>query len=419
MTACWEARKLVRVEQTSFWGRVAENTKPSGALTSMENPMTIVWMVLAWTVGSIPSSFVIIGVLFRFDEPQAGWLFTAYAVGAVLALLVFVRTGSVRGTFLFLFLSGLFTAASVHVSMGGYANAGANMMSGIALTIVAVLLWKRWEAVAAGAFIAALVVVFGFVDRSLQASRPPPDPTLPIILFTFFIVTLLILVMPVIGLLVNRLSLERKRAEDLLLNVLPREVASELKETGETTTRRFESVSVLFADIVGFTPLTADMEPERMVDQLNAVFTEFDAISARFGCEKIRTIGDAYMVACGVPTERDDHAQAIANVALEMLKHSRTGHLRFRIGVNSGPVIAGVVGASKFQYDIWGDTVNLASRMESHGEQDKIQITEATYRLIAEDFETSPRGMIHVKGKGELHKWYLRGRRGDPPPASE
>lgn len=407
------------MRQTSFREGVADRTKPSGALASMENSTTVVWMVVAWTVGAIPASVVLIALLFWFDEPQAGWFFVAYAVGSALALVVFVRTGSVRGTFLMLFLVGLLTAVSVHVSMGGYANAGANMMSGIALTMVAVLLWKRWEAIAAGVAIATIAIVLGFVDQSLQASRPPPDPTLPVVLFTFFIVTLLILVMPVIGLLAARLSLERERAEDLLLNVLPREVAIELKETGKTTTRRFESVSVLFADIVGFTPLSAQMEPEDMVDQLNAIFTEFDAISARFGCEKIRTIGDAYMVACGVPTERHDHAHALARVALEMLKYSHTGSLRFRIGINSGPVVAGVVGASKFQYDIWGDTVNVASRMESHGEPGKIQITEATYRLVAEDFETTPRGLVHVKGKGDLHTWYLGNRRHEPSSASE
>jgi len=193
--------------------------------------------------------------------------------------------------------------------------------------------------------------------------------------------------------------------------MLPAEVAAELKETGTTTTRRYASISVLFADIVGFTPLSAEMEPEEMVDQLNDVFTYFDQLADKYGCEKIRTIGDNYMVAAGVPTPREDHAHAIAAMALEMLEYAKTGPLSFRLGINSGPAVAGVVGTSKFQYDLWGDTVNIASRMESHGEPDRIQIAEGTYRLIKDDFHTTLRGPIEIKGKGTLTTWYL-----DPEP---
>ena len=183
-----------------------------------------------------------------------------------------------------------------------------------------------------------------------------------------------------------------------------------MKETGATTTRQFEAISVLFADIVGFTPLSAEMEPEEMVDQLNEVFTHFDRLTARYGCEKIRTIGDAYMVASGVPTPRADHAHAMASLALDMLEYAKTTTLSFRLGINSGPAVAGVIGTSKFQYDIWGDTVNTASRMESYGESDRIQIAEGTYQLIKDDFETTLRGPIEVKGKGTLTTWYLDAR---------
>jgi guanylate cyclase len=227
------------------------------------------------------------------------------------------------------------------------------------------------------------------------------------VLFPYTLITLMVLVVPVMGLLVGRLSFERERAEGLLLNVLPAEVAAELKETGATTTRRFESISVLFADIVGFTRLSAEMDPEAMVAQLNEVFTHFDRLAKKYGCEKIRTIGDGYMVASGVPTPRDDHAYALASMALEMLEYAETGPLSFRFGINSGPAVAGVVGTSKFQYDIWGDTVNTASRMESHGETNRIQIAEATYRLVKDDFATTPRGPVEVKGKGTLNTWFL------------
>jgi class 3 adenylate cyclase len=215
--------------------------------------------------------------------------------------------------------------------------------------------------------------------------------------------------------LLERLTHERARAEALLLNVLPGEVAAELKRTGTTTTRRFDQVSVLFADIVGFTPLSEEMDPEEMVGQLNEVFSYFDTLADKYGCEKIRTIGDAYMVAAGVPTPRDDHAQALAAMALEMLDYSRHGPLSFRLGINSGPAIAGVIGSRKFQYDLWGDTVNTASRMESHGEPDRIQLAEGTYRLIKDDFDTTLRGPIEVKGKGTLNTWYLEPK---PQPAT-
>ena len=394
-------------EQATLWDRLAARTKPSGALVTIENPKTIVWMALSWTLGSALNSVVLAALFFWFDEPATGWILVTFAFLFVAGWFLFAATGSVRGTFALINVATVIGIAAVQVAMGGYANSGAILMWGIAITTVSTLLFHRREALAVGALIAVVAVIFGFLEQTLQASRPAPDPTLPAVLFPYTLITLIILVVPVIGLLMGRLSFEQARAEGLLLNVLPAEVAAELKETGATTTRRYESISVLFADIVGFTPLSAEMDPEAMVAQLNTVFTHFDRLADKYGCEKIRTIGDNYMVAAGVPTPRDDHAHAIASMALEMLEYARTGPLSFRLGINSGPAVAGVVGTSKFQYDLWGDTVNVASRMESHGEPDRIQISEATYRLIKDDFDTTLRGPIEVKGKGTLTTWYL------------
>ncbi len=210
--------------------------------------------------------------------------------------------------------------------------------------------------------------------------------------------------------LLNRLAQERARAEGLLLNVLPAAVAAELKEHGQTKAERFDSISVLFADIVGFTPLAASLEPEEMVDRLNDVFSRFDDLAERYGCEKIRTIGDGYMVAAGIPTPRPDHAEALANMAIDMLASETTGPLRFRIGINTGPAVAGVIGTSKFQYDVWGDTVNTASRMESHGEPGRIQVTDAVRRSLGDGWRFEPRGPIEVKGKGAMETYFLLGR---------
>jgi class 3 adenylate cyclase len=212
---------------------------------------------------------------------------------------------------------------------------------------------------------------------------------------------------PLLIYFMGRLRHERERAESLLLNVLPTEIAAELKTTGETVPRRYESISVLFADTVGFTPMSASMEPEEVVAQLNEVFTHFDFLAEAHGVEKIRTIGDSYMAAAGVPAPRADHADALAAMALSMLQYADSTPLSFRIGIHSGPVVAGVIGTHKFQYDIWGDTVNTASRMESHGEPNRIQISESTRHLIGDTYRTTPRGTVDIKGKGTLQTWWL------------
>ena len=208
------------------------------------------------------------------------------------------------------------------------------------------------------------------------------------------------------------LAVEQDRSERLLLNVLPREIAAQLKDGGRTIARHYEAVSVLFADIVGFTSLTVELAPDELIESLNEVFLFFDDVVERYGCEKIRTIGDNYMAAAGVPTPRPDHAHALAAMALEMRDYSEHSNgFSFRIGIDSGPIVAGVIGRSRFQYDIWGDAVNTASRMESHGVPDRIQLTRATYDLIKDDFECSQRGLIEVRGKEAMETWFLEGHR--------
>jgi adenylate cyclase len=213
------------------------------------------------------------------------------------------------------------------------------------------------------------------------------------------------------------LNAEQERSEKLLLNVLPAEIAPRLKENEGTIADNFECASVLFADIVGSTPLFSQMEPREIVDWLNEVFSAFDTLVERYGLEKIRTIGDNYMVASGAPRRREDHAQALARMALEMCERldripARNGRkIAFRMGINSGPMVGGVIGKTKFHYDLWGDTVNIASRMESQGEIGKIQVSEATYALLKDEFHLEPRGIIQVKGRGEMPTWYLTGVR--------
>ena len=209
------------------------------------------------------------------------------------------------------------------------------------------------------------------------------------------------------------LRVEQDRAESLLLNILPRSIADKLKADTATIADQFAAASILFADVVDFTPLSDRLQPAEVVGILDDLFTHFDLLADRYGVEKIKTIGDCYMVAAGVPTPRADHARVMALMALDMRDAMRSqdavGHLglEIRIGINSGPVVAGVIGRKRFLYDLWGDAVNMASRMESHGTPGRIQVTRATYELLRDEFEL--RAARHHPDQGQ-------GRRRDVVP---
>ena len=221
--------------------------------------------------------------------------------------------------------------------------------------------------------------------------------------------------MSVAGRAEKALAAEHARSERLLTNVLPVPIAERLKAREEVIADGVDGASVLFADIVGFTVLSAQRSPDEIVAMLNGVFTRLDGLVDEFGLEKIKTIGDAYMVASGIPVPREDHAQVLARFALaarnELAEHNLTADVpvELRIGINSGPVVAGVIGRRRFLYDLWGDTVNTASRMESHGIPGQIQITETTRALLDGEFTCADRGMIDVKGKGPTRTWLLEG----------
>jgi class 3 adenylate cyclase len=213
------------------------------------------------------------------------------------------------------------------------------------------------------------------------------------------------------------LTAEQRRSESLLLNVLPRRIAAHLKEAPERTlAERFDSATVLFCDIVGFTELSAQLSAEDLVRRLDEVFTRFDDLAGELGLEKIKTIGDAYMVAGGIPSRREDHVLAVCEMAVRMracieeLSSRLPQPLRVRIGIHTGPVVAGVIGRKKFIYDVWGDTVNTASRMESHALAGTIQVTHEVFSAAKAAYEFSARGTIDVKGKGSMTTYELRDR---------
>ncbi|MCT7950369.1 response regulator [Ancylothrix sp. C2] len=213
------------------------------------------------------------------------------------------------------------------------------------------------------------------------------------------------------------LRVAQEKSERLLLNIFPARIAENLKKGEGTLAERFESATVLFADLVNFTSLASRISPLELVSLLNDIFSNFDNLTEKYNLEKIKTIGDAYMVAGGLPVPQEDHAEAIANMALDIqqfINNFKTDigeNFEIRMGIHTGPVVAGVIGTKKFIYDLWGDTVNLASRMESQGLPGFIQVTEAMQEKLKDKYVFEARGMLDVKGKGEMMTYWLKGKK--------
>ena len=217
------------------------------------------------------------------------------------------------------------------------------------------------------------------------------------------------------AIIVNELRIEKQRSESLLLNILPQSIVTRIRQGESAIADRFDEVTILFCDLVGFTPLAARLSPLATVDLLGTIFSMFDRSVARWGVEKIKTMGDAYMVAGGIPERKADHATRVAHLALDMLKdvedisRRHGGALAARIGIHTGEAVAGVIGTNRLVYDVWGDTVNTAARMESHGVAGRIHITASTRTALGSGFGYESRGLIDVKGKGPMETYFMFG----------
>jgi adenylate cyclase len=300
------------------------------------------------------------------------------------------------------------------LSLGGFAPSSAVIVWSALAPLAALLFEDFRRAILWMLAFTALVGATAAAQPYLLAG-PVPEP-LRLWFFALNLVAVIAITFVLLTYFVRQRDFFQARAEALLLNVLPKEISEQLQDDSRTIANHHDAASILFADVVQFTPMAATMTPLQLVDLLNEVFQCFDTLVEKYDLEKIKTIGDCYMVAAGVPRARADHAAAIVALALDMqgavATHPFCGHhLRFRIGINSGPVVAGVIGRKKFIYDLWGDAVNLASRMESHGSVGAIQITRATYELVKDDFLCEPRARVHVKGAGETEIWHVTGRK--------
>lgn len=314
-----------------------------------------------------------------------------------------------------LFSSLLFLELVVtHLSLGGFRASGTVFIWVAASAIMAIITTQIWQAAAWMVLFLLSTTVFTILEPQIAAAGPPVSEGVSRLLFGLNFGFGLTYMIANSFYFMYLIELERQRADNLLLNILPYPVARRLKEQPGTIADGFDEASILFADIVDSTRLCADADPADVVEMLNSIFSDLDELVEEHGLEKIKTTGDGYMVAAGLPEPRPDHCEATAAFAFDMLKvvskHiAPNGEpIQIRIGLNTGPVVAGVLGRHRFIYDLWGDAVNMASRMESHGLADTIQVTEEVKDRLADRYTFERRGPIRIKGKGEMVTYLMR-----------
>ena len=372
-------------------------------------PVSVVWGILYLALGS-----------------WVGIAPLVYCAISVASLVVFARTRNFRFLLLVQLLDILVApTAGGQMLVGGFLPSGAVGLWGILAPLGALVFLEVRQAVrwfVAFLFVFLLTGILGellFADADLPSWFTSTMLALNVVGAASIAFLLLATFAHQRNEALAALRLEQEKSEALLVNVLPDSIAARLKATDRAIADHFDATSILVSDVVDFTPLSQRLQPAETVDILDRLFSHFDALVERHGLEKIKTVGDCYMAAAGVPDPHADHARRAALLALDMRDAvgtttvaGREG-LELRIGINSGPVVAGVIGRKRFIYDLWSDAVNTASRMESHGTPGEIQITRATYELLKDEFVCRPRGTISVKGKGEMETWYLEGARSD------
>jgi len=361
-------------------------------------------------------SVIWVGTYLALGLPVSAAIPFGYQVASVVSLVAFARTKDYR---LFRFsqiVLMLLLPFVLQWSLGGYVASSAVSLWALVGVFGALFFYSARQAVPWFVAFVALTVLSGFADPLISTSPAAIPAPVAVAFFVLNVVGVSLTAYLLLQYFVRERDAALAQSEGLLLNVLPRSIAERLKRDPGVIADRYEDVTVLFADVAGFTPFAERTNPERVVGVLDEIFSAFDRLTQQRGLEKIKTIGDAYMVVGGLPEPRSDHAEAVAELALEM--QSELAHLNkklgldlaIRIGIDTGAVVAGVIGRHKFGYDLWGDTVNTASRMESHGVVGRIQVSAATYQRLRDAYVFDERGEIDVKGKGHLRTYLLVGR---------
>jgi len=404
------------------WGQRFERLLDAGVLPG-DDDVTVERKRLLSGAGVFAAGLLeAVGAIYlAYGELFAGLAYCGFGAWIWFNLIAFVRLHqNVELSFWLTAVPALLLHLAVIIDLGDMVQSGGILLWGLAYPVgTGVVFVSVRRMIPLFALYAVNVVVATLIGTHSHTSLPT-DAQRAILLVN--VATLSIFAVAILALFVNQRDLayrmlgdEQRRARTLLLSILPEEIADELTRAPGIIADHFDDVSVLFADVVGFTPMSAQMSPAELVAMLDDLFARFDQLVEEAGLEKIKTIGDCYMVAAGIPRPRDDHAQALVSLALRMQDVVRDeefrGHrLRLRIGINSGSVIAGVIGRRKFSYDLWGDVVNTASRMESHGVPGEVQLTDSTRLLVEDDFDCTSRGTIDIRGKGELSVWLVSAR---------
>jgi adenylate cyclase len=382
---------------------------------------TVLYAVLGIIWGS---TYLILGLTAPAIIPYG------YVALVAVVLVIYRTTNSFAITRTAILLSWLLLPLLLQLFLGGFNSGSAAVLWAVAAPIGSLFVAPRQSPIWAGGFVAALLAAW--------VAEPLLEPVAGIsaeVIRTFFALNLtgvgIAVVLIVRDFLLRlqmarqELELEKAKSDELLLNVLPVSIAERLKRGEETIADRLDDVSIVFTDLVGFTPLAQDRSPDAIVDLLDAVTADFDRLVEAHQMEKIRTAGDGYMAVGGAPDSSPDHVRRAADLALDMMKaigkytDFSGNSLQLRVGIDCGPVIAGVIGLKKFTYDVWGDTVNTASRMESHGVPGKIHVTERVRDRLQESHRFEDRGITEIKGKGPMRTFFLTGHQVGTPHAGD
>jgi adenylate cyclase len=399
-----------------FWARVERRYRPPPGDLIIEDPAVVTRIAVVAGIACVLNGIFISAVFFGFGETTAGRLTVTGTTFYLGATILFILSGR-AGLFIQIMLwSSLVLNVATHVTLGGFTWSGGFLMWGIVICSMAALFLTRRQAMAMTGTYVLSGIALAFLELTLRSLRERPDPSLSAFLATDIFVISVLLVVPTIMLLMRQVFAERARSESLLLSILPEVIANRLKRGGVVADEH-QSCTVLFADIVGFTDHSSLVAPDVLVSELNHIFSRFDALIAECGAEKIKTMGDGYLAVAGAPEENPAHASVMCELALRMQAampeiNSELGlDFRLRIGLNTGRLVAGIVGTSRFSYDLWGDTVNVASRMESLGPPGRIRVTQAVVDEAGDHWVFETAETCDVKGKGPTETYLLVSKR--------